>query len=529
VQFGQWESIDVTDGSDQSQSTGRGNAVRVRRLGIDTHQEPIVYMRKDSAVCRAEGFEAQTRVEVKTATNTIIATLNVVDGELQSNGFVEKGEAGLSEAAWRRLGARDGENARIRHAPPVDSLGYVRAKIYGHRLSTANFRAILDDIVDGEYADVHLAAFLTACGGDRIDDEEVAGLTVAMRDVGEQLDWERHPVVDKHCVGGLPGNRTTPIVVSIIAEYGLTIPKTSSRAITSPAGTADTMQVLAPVNLSLRDIKRVVERENGCVAWGGAVRLSPADDALIRVERALDLDSEGQLVASVLSKKAAAGSTHVVIDIPVGPTAKVRSERAADKLEALFEVAAESVGLKLSIVRTDGRQPVGRGIGPALEARDVLAVLKGEAEAPTDLADRSILLAGEIIALAEDVGAEEGRTRARRILESGGGWDRFQRICRAQGGMRQPPSSSFQNDVEARRGGVVAEVDNRQIARLAKLAGAPEAPAAGLEMHVRLGEQVEAGDRLMTIHCETPGERDYARQYLKEHRETLIRVEDEKP
>ncbi len=207
-------------------------------------------------------------------------------------------------------------------------------------------------------------------------------------------------MVDKHSVGGLPGNRTTPIVVSIVTSCGLTMPKTSSRAITSPAGTADTMETLAPVALDLATMRRVVEQEGGCIAWGGAVRLSPADDILISVERALDLDSEGQLIASVLSKKIAAGSSHVVLDIPVGPTAKVRNAEDAHRIaQGLVEVA-EAFGLKAKPVFTDGTQPVGRGIGPALEARDVLAVLDNAAHAPHDLRERAVLLAATLLELA---------------------------------------------------------------------------------------------------------------------------------
>ena len=190
-----------------------------------------------------------------------------------------------------------------------------------------------------------------------------------MVDAGDRLTWSSEVVLDKHSVGGLPGNRTTPIVVAVVASHGLTMPKTSSRAITSPAGTADTMETLAPVDLDLPAIRRVVEREYGCVVWGGAVRLSPADDILIRVERALDIDSEGQLVASVLSKKIAAGSTHLVLDVPVGPTAKVRSVDAAHALSGALSDVAAAFGLKTNIVLSDGMQPVGRGIGPAPRQR----------------------------------------------------------------------------------------------------------------------------------------------------------------
>ena len=235
---------------------------------------------------------------------------------------------------------------------------------------------------------------------------------------GDRLDWGAGPIVDKHCVGGLPGNRTTPIVVAIVAACGLTIPKTSSRAITSPAGTADVMETMAPVDLDLPAMRRVVEREGGCVVWGGAVRLSPIDDTLIRVERALDIDSEGQLVASVLSKKAAAGSTHLVVDLPVGPTAKVRTDADAERLEGALTVVATSLGIRLSCIRTDGRQPVGRGIGPALEARDVLAVLQKRPDAPPDLRARSLALAGALLEMAGSAAAGTGVAIAGNVLGS---------------------------------------------------------------------------------------------------------------
>ena len=274
----------------------------LKRMGIDTHQEPIVYMQADCHVCRSEGFSAQSRVRVTTDRASIIATLNVV-----RDGFLEPVEAGLSEAAWRLLNAAPGQQATFSHPRTVESLGSVRAKIFGHAFHESELLVILQDMAAGRYADIDLSAFLTACAAGGMSLDEIVWLTRGMVQVGERLKWNQTLVADKHCVGGLPGNRTTPIVVSIVAAAGVCIPKTSSRAITSPAGTADAMETLAPVDLDLVSMRRVVEREGGCIVWGGAIRLSPVDDVLIRVERALDLDSDAQLVASVLSKKVAAG------------------------------------------------------------------------------------------------------------------------------------------------------------------------------------------------------------------------------
>jgi thymidine phosphorylase len=345
-----------------------------------------------------------------------------------------------------------------------------------------------------------------------------------MVDVGERLTWPKAPIVDKHSVGGLPGNRTTPIVVAIVAALGLTMPKTSSRAITSPAGTADTMETLAPVDLDVPAIRHVVEQESGCVVWGGAVRLSPADDLLIRIERALDLDSEGQLIASVLSKKIAAGSSHLVLDVPVGPTAKVRSAAAAAALSGRLAAVAGAFGIKTAIVRSDGTQPVGRGIGPALEARDVVAVLQQSPDAPTDLHERACRLAGALIELAGLTPHGQGAALAAQTVADGRAWAKFQRICEAQGGMRVPPISSERYPILASFPGKIGAIDNRKIARLAKLAGAPDEKAAGVEMHVRLTEAVSAGQPLFTVHAESRGELAYALDYASANQD-IVAVE----
>lgn len=496
-----------------------GGRLKLRRLGIDTYQHAVIYMTRDCHVCRSEGFAAQSRVEVALGGRHVVATLNIVSDEL-----LRAGEASLSESAWRALRAEEGAWISVSHPEPLESLGALRAKVYGQRVELPQWREIVTDVIAGHYSDLQLAALVTACAGDRLDLAETIALTRAMLDAGERLDWNRPQVVDKHCVGGLPGNRTTPIVVPIVAAAGLTIPKTSSRAITSPAGTADTMEVLAPVDLSVAHMRRVVEHEGGCIVWGGNVRLSPADDLLIQVERPLDFDSEGQLVASILSKKIAAGSTHILVDMPVGPTAKVRSDMAAAALRSRFEAVGSALGVHVSVMTTDGTQPVGRGIGPALEARDVLAVLRGEPGAPQDLRDRALALAAGILELSPAISRGQGLAKARELLESGAALRKFEAICRAQGGIREPPRASITRVVVASRAGVCDEIDNRRIARIAKLAGAPRAPAAGVDLHARLGQRFERGAPLYTVHAQAPGELDYALNFAARSPE-IVRLE----
>lgn len=492
------------------------NRLKIMRMGIDSHHQAIAFMRRDCHVCRSEGFNALSRVELAIGSHKIIATLDVVDGDLLPHGTV-----GVSESAWHLLQASADDTVTVAHPPPLESMAHVRGKIYGKTFDRNAMHSVISDVVVGYYSDVQLASFITVCADDNLNLDEITYLTEAMVTAGERLRWEPSQVLDKHCVGGLPGNRTTPLVVAILAANGLCIPKTSSRAITSPSGTADTMETLAPVTLDLPAMRRVVEREGGCVVWGGAVNLSPADDVLIRVERVLDIDSEGQLVASVLSKKMAAGATDVLIDIPVGPTAKVRTSSDGVSLANTLAAVGGRLGLNVHTHLSDGTVPVGRGIGPALEARDLLAVFTGENNAPDDLRQRAVDLAGLLLEMGGVAETGKGRGLASETLRTGTAWRKFRDICVAQGGLREPTVARYQKEILAEHEGHVASIDNRLLARLAKLAGAPAAPAAGVYLRAKIGQRIQRGQPLFTVHAETAGELDYALAYYQHHRHVV--------
>lgn len=496
------------------------NKLKLKKLGVDFRNEHLVFMRRDCHVCKSEGFEALSRIRVSKEDRILVASLIVMDDPSQLN----PGEIGLSNGAIEWLSAMEGDEITPSHMPPLDSMSDVRKKIYGNTLEPAAFTRIVQDIVASNLSNIQLSAFLTACVGDGLNNDEVIALTKAMINVGFRLEWKQSEVFDKHCIGGIPGNRTTPIVVAIVAAAGLTIPKTSSRAITSPAGTADSMETLTNVNLSVEQMKNVVNQEGGCLVWGGSVQLSPADDIMIRVERALDIDSEGQLIASVLSKKAAAGSTHVVIDIPVGPTAKVRSEEAAKLLAEKMIAVGTAIRLNVAAVITDGRQPIGRGIGPSLEALDVLAVLKNDDTAPKDLRQKAILLAGKLLEMGGKASKGEGEILANEILHSGKAWGKFQQICIAQGGLKTPATAPYRQIIKSDKPGMITAIDNRKIAKVAKLAGAPDAATAGIYLFASIGLKVEKDQDLYEIYAESTGELAYALEYLKANVD-IIKIE----
>lgn len=490
--------------------------MRIRPVKIDTYRENVVFLRRDSDLCRAQGFDALSMVEVVAAGRGIVGVLHVV-GER----FLEHGKIGLCEYAFEKLGLPSGAEVEVRHPEPVRSVEVIRRKIAGETLSQEDFRYIVRDIVQNRYSKVELTAFVVACSQSALDRDEVYHLALAMVEQGQRLSWGQDMVVDKHCIGGIPGNRTTMLVVPIVAAYGLAIPKTSSRAITSPAGTADTMEVLANVNLPLNQVQQVVEKEGGCLAWGGAFALSPADDIIISVERPLNIDSPGQMIASILSKKRAAGSTHVLLDIPVGETAKVKNYTQAVQLKKLFEYVGGRMGMTLEVVLTDGSQPVGRGIGPVLEARDVLQVLKNAPDAPQDFLRKGIELAGRIVEFDPKVRGGAGASIAEKILRSGEALDKMERIIAAQGAHRMKAPGALTREMTAPRAGLITLLENHKISKVAKLAGAPVDQGAGVDLLKKLGDPVKQGEPVFRIHAEHAADLGFALDYLGRHPEMV--------
>ena len=488
--------------------------LKLKRVAIDTYHENVAFLHRNCELYRAEGFQALSKILIQANGNRIYAVLNVVDDEH----IVSPDELGLAEQAFDQIDMEEGHLVFVDHAEPPASMDCVRRKINGSRLKLPDFKSITSDIIDNRYSKMEMAAFLVACAQSGLDREEILYLTQAMTSSGESMHWDASLVADKHCIGGIPGNRTTMIIVPIIAAHGLMIPKTSSRAITSPAGTADTMAVLSEVNLSPKKMHEVVNKTHACLAWGGRAKLAPADDILIAVERPIGIDSEGQMLASILSKKLAAGATHLLIDIPVGPTAKVRHMNQALRLRKLFEYLGDRLGIHLEVVITDGSQPIGNGIGPALEARDVMQILENDPEAPADLKQKALRLAGRILEFDPDVRGGQGYAIARDILEDGRALRKMQDIINAQGKLDfnyTPPKLCA--EIKATQGGVVTDIDNFQLAKVASRAGAPMDSYAGVDLNKKLGDKVVKGEVLYRIYAEFSADFKFAQTLANEY------------
>ena len=465
--------------------------LHVEALMITTGSSRIAILSDETASLL--GVHSSDRIDINYGGKQMVAIANIAP-------YFPKNRIGLYQETTQALGVKEDETVDVLLAPLPESLFSVRAKLHGERLREKDIFGIVNDVVERHLSNVEIAAFLTALSIHGLSTGENEALSRAMVASGKTLDFGKGPILDKHSVGGIPGDKTSMLVVPIVAAAGYTIPKTSSRAITSPSGTADRVETLCPVNLAIDEIKDVVAKTNACLVWGGSLELAPADDLFIQVEYPLGIDP--MLLPSILSKKKAIGATHVAIDIPTGMAAKIKTRTEAYTLASDFVDLGKRLGLNIQCALTFGDQPLGCGIGPALEAREALTTLMGGG--PPDLRDKAVSLAGMLF---EMVGVENGQAKAEEMIDSGKAEAKLREIIAAQGGNPKVkpddlPVGNEMVEVRSERAGKVIWLSTEDIVRIAREAGAPREKGAGLVLHAKLGETVHKGDVLFEIYAE---------------------------
>ena len=485
--------------------------LKVKDMDIATGGVQIVLLNENDA--RKLDLHHEDRVIVKKGNKITVAVLDIAESEKA----VPIGQIGVFEEVLDALNTKQNDIIELDITEKPETVKLIKKKMDGIELTHEEIYEIVQDIVDSKLTAIELTYFVSAIYTKKLSLKETVLLTKAMIDTGCRIDFKKKPIVDLHCIGGVPGNRTTMIVVPIIMAAGLTIPKTSSRAITSPAGTADTMEVLTNVNLSIDEIKRAVKKTNGCIIWGGSVNLAPADDKIIKIEHPLSIDPEHQLLASIMAKKGSVSATHVLIDIPIGKKTKIKTKTHAMHLKGEFEKIGKALKMNVKCVFTDGSQPVGNGIGPSLEARDVLWILKGDERAPKDLIENSLALAGKLLEMTKNV--KNGRKIAADILKSGKAYQKFMDMVDAQGAkikdIGKLKIGKHTYDFVAEKSGAIKEIDNKEISKLARIAGAPEDVGAGIYLHKHVGDKVAKGEKIYTFYADNPQKLQFAKNLLK--------------
>ncbi|MCE8425509.1 MAG: AMP phosphorylase [Candidatus Methanoperedens sp.] len=422
---------------------------------------------------------------------------------VETGDMIPKGSAGVYQEICEKLGKECPLRVDIVPTSSPNSISSIKKLMDKQKLSQEEIYAIVQDIVRDNLTEIELSAFVTASYIHGMSTDEIEWLTRAMIDTGEKIEFDTHPIMDKHSIGGVPGNKISLLVVPIIAANGLLIPKTSSRAITGAAGTADLMEVLAPVEFSADEIKEITERVGGVIVWGGATNIAPADDKLIHVEYPLSIDPRCQLLASIMAKKGSVGADCVVIDIPTGAGTKIPTIQEGKKLARDLIELGERLGMSVECAMTYGASPVGRTIGPVIEVREALKVLE-TMQGPNSLIEKSTGLAGILLEMGGAAARGRGKELAMETLRSGKALSKLKEIIEAQGGNPNITHSDIspgehRGELIAPADGYIIEFDNKRIVEIARIAGAPIDKGSGIWINKKKGELVKKGEPLITI------------------------------
>lgn len=461
------------------------------------------------------GVQIKDRISIKVDGKEISTIVDTV-GRL-----IGKNEIAISSELKNVLNLKNNQIVDVNLSLSPKSLDLIKKKLNGKRLSEKEIIEIVKDISLNSLSEAEIALFISAVYKHGMSLNENVYFTKAILNSGDKLKFNKKIVVDKHSVGGIAG-RTTPIVVSICASAGLTFPKTSSRAITSPAGTADAVEVLARVDFSMKDIKSIVSKTNACLVWGGGLGMVPADDKIISIEKMLKIDPEANLLSSIMSKKLAVGSNHILIHIPYGETAKF-SKSKAKRLERKFRQIAKKFKVKLECLLTENKGPIGNGVGPVLEMIDVLKVLKRE-DSCYKLEEESLNLAGRILEITGKAKKGRGKIIALDILDSGKAFNKFEEIINAQNGsIKKLFPAKFKKDIFSSRKGKISFLDNKKINSLAIIAGCPADKSSGLFLYKHYADKVSKGEKIITIYSESRSRLDEAIKYYKKEKPIIFR------
>jgi len=459
---------------------------------------PVAMLDKETA--KKMGIHTKDRIFIKTISKKPKKFSTIIDTIKK---FIGKNEIAVSSELKNTLGLKSGQKVKVGLSPTPKSLTYIKKKLNKKNLTQKQIDEIIKDIVNNSLAEVEIALFISAMYENGMDLQEVIYLIKAISKTGNQINFKNKYVVDKHSIGGIPGNRTTPIVVSICASAGLIVPKTSSRAITSAAGTVDVIETIAKVEFSIKELQKIVKKTNACLIWGGSIGIVPADSKLVRIERILKIDPESQLLASIMSKKLAMGAKYILIDIPYGKTAKVNKSGAL-RLKKKFEYLGKFFNKKLKVVLTKGNEPIGNGVGPALELIDVIKVLNPTEIGPEDLKEKSLFLAGELLEMTGKAKKNNGIKIAGEILDSGKAFLKFKEIIKAQeGSFKKIKLAKFRKTILSKKSGIVKEINNKKINSLARIAGCPVDKLAGLYIYISVKDKIKKGGKILAIYSES--------------------------
>jgi pyrimidine-nucleoside phosphorylase len=397
----------------------------------------------------------------------------------------------------------------------------IRKKRDGLSLSREEIEFFIGGITSGRIADYQVSALLMAIYLNGMDQNEQQSLTEAMLNSGSILDFSDIPKAkaDKHSTGGV-GDKTSIIIAPLVAACGVYVPMISGRGLGHTGGTLDKLESIPGyrVNLSATEFKQVLQQVGYAMA-GQTAELAPADKKMYALRDATaTVEAIPLIVASIISKKAAAGLDAMIIDVKVGNGAFMRQESRAKDLAHALVSTGNSCGIKTRALLTDMNQPLGSAVGNSLEVKECIEILRGEAsEGAEPVLDLSLELCAHMLILANvDKTVEDARARLRGVLDSGEALESLRRNIEAQGGEPRVCDKPAQFlplvresvKVESPRSGYITSIDTTEIGHAIAAIGGGRVriedtidPTVGFISELKLGEQVKSGEALGAVYC----------------------------
>ncbi len=439
----------------------------------------------------------------------------------KGNKIIQTGFIGCYDEIFSKLNLDSKDNSvEITLSSRPKSYTYIRKKIKGIELNTQEILEIIDDCIHERLLQIELASLITGIEIHGLTDDEIVHFTYGFTRSGDVLDLGPD-CMDKHSTGGVPGNKITLIIVPILSAAGLLIPKTSTRAITSPSGTGDSMEVLAPVSFSKEKLLIILKEQKAGIFWAGAINSAPAADIFLTIEKSLNIDPLPLMIASILSKKLSMGVKKLVLDIPVG-TKKFPTIDDGRKFALRFKEIAKRVGIQCICALTSASQPIGHKIGPALEAQEALELLQNPQNGPSSLLNKSTDLAGYLLEMAGKAAEGHGKEYANRLIQSGKAYQSMQKIIALQGGNSniQPNEiiiGPYKKTIKSEAFGIISKINNEHINTISKIAGCPSSKSAGIDLHYKIGHKIKIDDDILTIYSSTEEQLKKAVEYYNSH------------
>jgi len=493
---------------------------KIKLIDIQDGEELIALINEQEAA--AYGISPMDKVALRVKNKEIILNADL------TNKFIQPGQIGLFKDVYKKYNIKENEWVSLHFTQHSSaSLEALKKWLNGKRLNQQEIFEIMKDISQNRFTDILTTYFSSMGFFLPSKDEDLYRMAKAMAEAWEMLHFDGI-VADKHCMGGVPGNETTMIMIPLLASLWIKMPKTFSKAITTPAATGECVSVLMDISFSKKEIQQLVKKNNCCLIRGGGLDLAPADEKLIKVAYPLSMQSYSRTVVSIMAKKYAMGINHSLIDIPVWPSAKVPDMKTAKRLKKKYEYVGKKLGMKMTVEITDALQPIGAGIGAVLQVREVLRVLQQHEKRPMDLEKKALHLCVKIIELVGMAKGKQAEKLAYGQLISWKARAMMQKIISAQRGNPNVKSeglklAKIQHDVYAEKAWTVQSIDMKAVNITARTLGSPLDLQAGLYLYKKLGDTVKKGEVIYTMYTNDESKITLAKEVLDKKKMYLIK------